>query len=83
MRTRRRQRKWNARKSKHRDLQWANPEKYGEYKWDISDLPRFIYHTTWPDEDLKTALTDIAVLALWALILFLAAYVALLRYDLR
>ena len=71
-------------KTKDRDLlRQARPEKYGEYKWDISDMPRFTYHEIWPEKDIQTALMDIGILALWGLFFFAGAYVAILRYDLR
>ncbi len=46
-------------------LRRARPEKYGEYKWDVSDMPRFTYQETWPEEDVRIALVDIGVLAVW------------------
>ncbi len=60
-----------------------NPAKYGNYKWDVSDMPRFIYQDAWVGEDIQTALVDIGILALWGLAFFVGAYVAMLRYDLR
>lgn len=60
----------------------ADPQKY-KYVRDLSDVPRLVYQETWPDEDIQTALVDVAIVALWGLICFAGAYVALLRYDLR
>jgi len=65
------------------ELQRINPAKYGKYKWDISDMPRFAYRETWPQEDVQTALVDMGVLTLCGLAFFVGAYVAMLRYDLR
>ena len=75
----------NWRRETHfRDLfRKANPAKYGEYKWDISDLPRFHYQEIWPEENARAVLVDIGLLALWGVIFFAGAYVAVLRYDLR
>ena len=50
---------------------------------DFSDIPRLIFQEAPPDAELATALVDIGTLALWALVLFLVSYVALLRYDFR
>ncbi|OGG46113.1 MAG: hypothetical protein A3F84_26850 [Candidatus Handelsmanbacteria bacterium RIFCSPLOWO2_12_FULL_64_10] len=70
--------------TKDRDvLRQRNPAKYGDFKWDISDLPGFMYRDTQPDEDVRTALFDVGILALWGLFFFIGAYVAMLRYDLR
>lgn len=63
-------------------MSWAYPEKY-EWDQDFSDVPRFTYRETWPDADLQTALVDIGMLALWGIVFFVGAYVAMLRYDLR
>jgi hypothetical protein len=74
---------WYAR-TKDRDMLSASyPAKYGKYQWDVSDLPRFTYRETWPAEDVQRAFVDIGALAVWGLIFFLGAYVAVLRYDLR
>jgi hypothetical protein len=70
--------------TKTRDwLRRANPGKYGEYTWDVSDLPRLVPPEEWRTADLETALADLAVLAAWAMFFFAGAYVAMLRYDLR
>jgi hypothetical protein len=61
----------------------ANPQKYGEYEWDISDMPRFVYHDAPSSEEVQTAMVDVGLLAIWGLVLFLGACVAMLRYDLR
>ena len=71
---------------KTKDLDWLkrmHPAKYGEPKWDVSDMPRFVYHTVWPEESVQTAMVDMGILALWAAILFGAATVAISRYDFR
>jgi ABC-type transport system involved in multi-copper enzyme maturation permease subunit len=74
---------WAVR-TKDRDvLRQSNPAKYGKFKWDISDLPRFVYQDTRPDEDVQAALFDVGILALWGLVCFIGACVAMLRYDLR
>lgn len=64
-------------------LRGAHPEKYGERKWDVSDMPRFTYRETWPGEEVETALIDIGILAVWGLVFFAGAYVGILRYDVR
>ncbi len=64
-------------------LELARPEKFGKPRWDISDIPRFIYREAWPKEDVQAALTDLGMLVLWGLTFFAGAYVALLRYDFR
>jgi hypothetical protein len=63
--------------------QQANPETHGEYRWDISDMPRFVHPQPGTDADVSTCLLDVSLLALWALLLFSGAFVAVLRYDLR
>ena len=63
--------------------QQANPEAHGEYRWDISDMPRFVYARSRMDADVSTGLSDVALLVLWAALLFSGASVAVLRYDLR
>ena len=65
------------------NLRRVHPAKYGERKWDVSDMPRFAYRETWDEGDLEMALIDIGILAVWGLVFFLGAYVAVLRYDLR
>ena len=64
-------------------LREYHPAKYGKSEWNVSDMPRFTYQQTWPQEDIQTALIDLGILALWALFCLLGAYVSLLRYDLR
>ncbi len=64
-------------------LRRARPDKYGEYKWDVSDLPVFTYREAWPEEELEVALFDMGMLAFWGLLFFAGAFVAMLRYDLR
>jgi ABC-2 type transport system permease protein len=60
-----------------------HPDKYGEYKWDISDMPRFNYREAWPEVELHATFVDLGLLALWGLAFFAGAYVMMLRYDLR
>lgn len=64
-------------------LKRANPEKYGERKWDVSGLPRFEYRETRLGEDIRTAVVDLGILAGWGLVFFAGAYAAMLRYDMR
>ena len=64
------------------NLKNAHPAKYGPFEWEVSDMPRFMYRET-RTEMVGLALVDMGVLALWGLLTFLGAYVALLRYDLR
>lgn len=78
-----RHRGWRMDSGAQDQLKRAHPEKYGEPKWDVSDMPRFHYQETWPEEDIQTALIDIWVLTIWGLIAFLGAYMAMLRYDVR
>ncbi len=61
----------------------ANPAKYGEFRWDISDIPRFIYTKQSPEAALQSAMVDVGVLLLWGLVFFAGAYVIILRYDIR
>ena len=71
-------------KTKDRDrFRQMHPAKYGQYRWDVSDLPTFTYRDPKSREDLQTALFDIGLLAVWGLVLFAGAYIAFLRYDLR
>ncbi len=74
---------WYLKRDTKLGLQRARPEKYGEYRWDVADIPRFTYREQAPGRDLQEALVDIALLAGWALIFFAAATVAVSRYDLR
>ena len=72
------------RETRTRDqLRQANPEKYGEYRYDVADYPSFTYRETWPDRDIQTGLIDVGMLVLWGAVFFAGAYAALLRYDLR
>ena len=75
--------KWQYQTKDNDRLKQGYPEKYGPYKWDVSDMPRFVYRETWPQEQVQTAAIDIGVIVLWGLLFFLGAYIALLRYDLR
>lgn len=74
---------WFARTKKRDMLRQANPAKYGQHKWDVSDLPLFTYEEIGTKEDVRTALVDVGILAIWGLIFFTGAYVATLRYDPR
>ena len=64
-------------------MQEAFPQKYGTYRWDVADIPRFAHQERFPESDLQKALVDMALLAGWALLFFAAANVAISRYDLR
>ena len=64
-------------------LQETLPEKYGEYRWDLSDMPRFSYVERLPGSDVQSALADLVFLAGWALLFLVGAAIALSRYDLR
>ncbi len=81
--TRDRHNAWYWRHYIQRGLGRANPEKYGEYDGDLSDFPRLVYRESWPEADVQAAMVDIGMLALWGLVFFAGAFVALLRYDLR
>ena len=65
------------------ELRRIKPAKYGVYTWDISALPRFAYSDSWPEEGIQGALVDYGFLAVWAALLFAAAFVVSLRYDVR
>ena len=58
-------------------------EKYGQFKWDVDDLPRFTYRGGWRQGDLVNVLEDIGALTLWAILFFAAAYAFVVRYDVR
>jgi ABC-type transport system involved in multi-copper enzyme maturation permease subunit len=47
---------WYGRMSSKVTLQRTNPEKHGEFRWDISDMPRLLYRETWPDEEIQAAM---------------------------
>ncbi len=64
-------------------LKQAHPAKYGKPKWDASDRPRFVYQKAWPEEEIREAMVDVGILALWGLVCFVGAYLAVLRYDVR
>ncbi len=64
-------------------LRRVRPEKYGEYQWDVSDMPRFAYQEVWSGGDVQRALIGVGVIAVWGLVFFAGAYVAMVRYDLR
>ena len=51
--------------------------------WSFSEMPRLAYRDSWPATDVQGALTDIGLLAAWALVFLMGAHVALLKYDLR
>ena len=74
---------WYGRTSTRTNLQRSDPGKHGEYKWDISDMPRLLYREAWPEEEIQAALIHIGVLIAWGLIFLVGAYVAVLRYDPR
>ncbi len=78
-----RYRTWYIDTSDRDRLRRAHPAKYGEYQWDISDLPRFTYRETGSDGDLQIALIDIGILAVWSILFFAGACIAIHRYDLR
>jgi len=59
------------------------PGKHPPFKWDVSDIPRFDYVDDWPSSDFLTALVDVGVLAGWGVVFFAAAWIRMLRYDLR
>ena len=46
-------------------------------------MPRFVYREPRAGEELRVSLWDVGILALWGVIFFLCACVAMLRYDLR
>jgi hypothetical protein len=64
-------------------LRQINPEKYGEDKWNLSNMPRFSYQQAWPELDIQTALVDIISLAFWGMLFFAGACVAMPKYDSR
>ncbi len=92
-----RQRRFEAAYERHkkRDLAWwqktaildflrrAHPAKYGEPRWDISDMPRFVFQEAWSEEEVRATLVDIGILAIWGLVFFAGAYVGMLGYDVR
>jgi len=41
------------------------PERFGAYRWDVSDVPRFDYTITWPEEDVAAAAFDLGILLCW------------------
>ena len=68
----------------HLDLLSENhPDKYGRPRRDFSKIPRFDYRETWPLKDLQISFVDLGLLAMWGLIFFSGAFVAMLRYDQR
>ncbi len=64
-------------------LKRINPDKYGEYTWDLSDMPRFTYQERWPEGEVRAAMVDVGILAIWGVLFFVGAYVKMLRYDVR
>lgn len=64
-------------------LQWSFPEKYGEKKYDVSDMPRFLYHRAWPIDEIASVTLDIGLSALWGVGLLAVALVGAVRYDVR
>ena len=78
-----RQHMWTHKTFLRGGLQRDHPGKYGAYRWDISDMPRFDYHDVWPVEDIRAAVTDIAILVFWGAALALGGYVAMRRFDVR
>ena len=80
---RERDRIWTQRAAILDFLKRGYPAKYGKHRWDTSEMPRFVYQETWPEEEVQAALVDIGLLALWGVVSFLGAYVAMLKYDPR
>ena len=74
---------WYLRTSSKLRLQETLPAKYGEYRWDLSDMPRFSYVERLPGSDVQSALADLVSLVGWALVCLAGAAIALSRYDLR
>lgn len=64
-------------------LKAMNPLKYGEPKWDASDMPDFIYEETFPSEDVQAALINIGLLVAWASLFLSGASICMLGYDPR
>ena len=63
-------------------MQWM-PEKYGEFSWQVADIPRFRYEEKWPAADIRSALIETGAVALWGLLFSAGAFVTMIRYDLR
>lgn len=76
-------RAWFARTKTRDRLRLAHPAKYGEYVWDVSDMPRFIFHERSHSEDLRFALVDVGILALWGIMFFAGAFFTIQGYDVR
>ena len=60
-----------------------HPGKYGEPDWDVSGMPRFAFEEVEPEVDGQAAVVDGGILALWGVLAFAGAYVAVIRYDVR
>ena len=82
-RARARQSNWYWKHTIQQGLSWANPEKYGKYDYDLSDLPRLVFEETWEDADIHAAFVDLGMLVLWGIVYFTGAFVGVLRYDVR
>ena len=80
---RERDRAWFQKAAVQDFLKRGHPAKYGAHRWDVSDMPRFVYQDASPDEGVRAAMGDVGLLALWGGIAFLGAYVRMLKYDLR
>ncbi len=74
---------WYGRMSSRTSLQRSNPEKHGEYRWDIADMPRLLYREAWPEEEIQAAMVHTAVLVAWALVFLVGSYLGVFRYDVR
>lgn len=57
--------------------------KYGEYKWDVSDLPTFRYSGPYSDSDLAVAAIELGMAVLWGVLFAAGTWVRLVRYDVR
>ena len=62
---------------------WIERVRQGGGEISTEDYPRFVRFRTGLGDRVAAALPDLALLGLWNVLFFAAAYVGFLRYDVR
>ena len=78
-----RSRTWYIKEAIAQILRSVHPAKYGSPGWDLSEVPRFQYRATWPTEEIRASLIDLAGLVLFGALALTGAAVRFTRYDCR
>ena len=76
-------RPWVDRVSSRLNLARVLPAKYGDPRWNLNGFPRFAYAEMSSGEAIYASILGIATLCVFALAFLAAAFVAMLKYDVR